>query len=477
VIITINVCLNAMIANFQAGGIAPALVPISMEMGVTLPKAGGLLAYAILLQGLSNIVWVPTMVLIGKRYTVIATMVMFLPAIAWAASATSYNSLLGARLLAGFASGASESLAPAVIGDIWYEHDLSTALGVFTAFLFAGSSIGQVILGYVTEAGGWRWAIWTSFIVAAVNTATLIFFLPETDYQRNVGIEVTAGDIQRAALGQENSMAKSQIPPEHLEEVSELPTESTWTILWTNLWFIRHPHVNYHVNWFKILVQPLWFFFSPTAIWAAMCYSVAVATWTAEGVTVPIMFSPPPYLFNSGALGLFSLAPLVGAILGGTIGSKAVDVFNARVEQRRLRDGSSHKPEERLPMLFFPFLIFGPGMIMYGACIQKGLPWIAPAVGYALNSFGTGLLCSVCLSYVMDSYITRSGQLMVFVNIVRCLLSYGFADIAPFWLVESGPLVVFSTFAGITWAFILMAIPAFYFGERLRRITYRHMDR
>lgn len=422
------------------------------------------MSYNVLAQGLSNLVWVPTMICFGKRWTVLASMVILLPCIAWAASAHSYNSLLAARILSGFASGTSESFAPVIIGDIWFEKDLTTALGFFAFSTLAGAGLGQMILGFVTEGAGWRWAYWVTFIACAVNLVTMIFWLPETTYQRGLVVGVTAGDVERKEMSHHGDKSVS---PENTEPV---PISS---VLRPNLWFWKHPHVEYDRNWFLCFVYPLRLVVAVPVLWSSITYAVGAGSFTAIGICVPQLLGVPPYNFGSAAQGLFGLSALVGISIGATIGTKAVDLFNARIEARRLRQGKDHKPEERLLMLIIPFFTATTGLVMYGVTVQKLLPWIVPAVAYALHCFGFVILAGITFSYAIDSYLVRSGEVMVFNNTVRALISFIITHFTPNFIITVGPTEAYSVLAAVIWGLLLFTIPMFIFGPYLRDLTHR----
>jgi hypothetical protein len=138
-----------------------------------------------------------------------------------------------------------------------------------------------------------------------------------------------------------------------------------------NLWFIKHGHIDYKNNFFITFARPMAFLLSPTILWTTITYAVTVGGFTTVGVIVPQIFSAPPYNFSSGSQGLFSLSGLIGIVLGGSVGSKAVDMFNLRQEKRWLRQGHLHKPEERLIMLIVPGIFAPAGLVMYSAFVKK----------------------------------------------------------------------------------------------------------
>lgn len=448
----------------------PTLTAVSAELGITITVATNLMAYNILAQGLGNIVWVPTMLCYGRRWTILGTSILFIPCIAWCATAKSYNSLLAARIATGFASGASETFAPVIIGDIWYEHSLTTALGFFTLSVLAGAGLGQTSLGYVTNGAGWHWAYWVTFIAASINFLTMLLFLPETAYQRGLSVGVTAGDVERKNMAQEIEKMPSSNDPTQVQ-LGAMDASTEPFSLRRDLWFIHHPHVEYRRNWVRSFLRPFQFFLSPTVLWASLAYSMNAAAFTSIGVCIPQLTEGPPYFFDSGSQGLFGLSGLVGVILGGTVGSKVVNALSGGVERRRLKNGYEHKPEARLIMLVLPFITGGTGLVMYGVTISKGLPWIAPAIGYAMHSFGLAILGSITFSYIVDSYLSRSGEALVFNNMLRALISFGFTSFMPNWLGQVGAAGAFSVLGAVLWGILLLGIPLYFFGPRLRAAT------
>ncbi|KAL2202392.1 MFS general substrate transporter [Sarocladium strictum] len=474
--ITLNICANAFLNNTCAAGLVPTLSATAAELSVPITVATSLMAYNVLAQGLSNIIWVPTTLCFGKRWVVVGSMALLLPCIAWAAVATSFESLLGARVLSGFASGASESFAPMIIGEIWFERDFTLAMGFFAFCTLSGATIGQTILGYVTQGAGWRWAYWATFIACAVNTITLFLWLPETTFRRGLKVGITAGDVQRSEKTAHETSTEHENhkgPDTPFEEHHQFRDAEPMPSMRPNLWFIRHPEVDYSTNWFKVAIRPGQFFMAPTVLWSTITYAIGASAFTIVGVCIPQLLGAPPYNFAAGAQGLFAISSFIGLILGGTIGSRIVDVVNSRIEQRHFRQGKKHKPEDRLIMLILPFVTAPVGLVLYGVSLSKGLPWIAPAFGYGIHSFGLTVMAGITFSYAVDSYLVRSGEIMVFNNTVRALLSFGFATFTPTWETKVGPTVVYTMMAGVVWGVLLLAIPVLMFGPRIREFTNR----
>jgi predicted MFS family arabinose efflux permease len=84
-------------------------------------KLADLVAWTVFAQGIANLLWMPIALCYGKRLVMVITILIFLVGTTWSATAKSYNSLLGSRILASIGSGAVESLGPNIIGgELWY---------------------------------------------------------------------------------------------------------------------------------------------------------------------------------------------------------------------------------------------------------------------------------------------------------------------------------------------------------------------
>lgn len=465
ILCTFHVCLNIFICNFYGGGMVPTSVPVAMQFHVDLAQISSLFSYPIMAQGLSNIIWVPLMLKIGKRHTVILNACMLIPCIVWGGCATSYDSLLAARVLGGFALGASESYGPAIIGDLWYEHDLGTVLGVFTACIYISPTIGQILVGYITQGVGWRWGYWLSLIIAVINAIAMILTLPETTYQRHIVVGVTAGDIQRQHKHKDVRTSTHQ----ESQYISDVQPFS----LMSNLWYFKHPQVDYNSNYFGNLIRPAIFVIAPNILWSGLLWAAVAGAWVAIGVNIPFLFAGPPYLFSPGSQGLFSLSSLIGIMIGGLAGGYITDKVNDKIEKRRLAANQPHKPEERLIMLIVPAILVPVGLAMYGAVMQRRLHWVAGALAWGINSAGMAMISLVVVSYAVDAYILRSGETMVFLNACRCLVTFGILDVMVNWTLTEGPLVTYGCLAGISGALFVLAVPIFFFGPWLRSKTDR----
>jgi MFS family permease len=125
--------LWAWLSNFQAAGISSALplmvtAFIRTEGPIPFPSLTRLISVNVLLLGVSNIWWVPLANTYGRRPIILFTILLLTGFSIWAAEAKSYHSLLAARLFMGLAAGPAETVAPDVVGEVFFVHERGRAM-------------------------------------------------------------------------------------------------------------------------------------------------------------------------------------------------------------------------------------------------------------------------------------------------------------------------------------------------------------
>lgn len=124
--------------------IAPALQTIPVEFNSSFDTSTYLVGGPLLAYGISSFLWVP----VGNRYGV--RLVFVLSALGagcmgcWAARASSFGSLVAARTLASFFYAPPETLAPQLVGDVFYLRDRAKAMtwvGILQASGFSGAPL------------------------------------------------------------------------------------------------------------------------------------------------------------------------------------------------------------------------------------------------------------------------------------------------------------------------------------------------
>ncbi len=81
-----------------------------------------------LTQGLGQLLWMPCIIKYGRRPVIVVSFSLFMLTAIWCGVATSYASELAARILMGFAAGASECATPLIVADIFFLHERGTMM-------------------------------------------------------------------------------------------------------------------------------------------------------------------------------------------------------------------------------------------------------------------------------------------------------------------------------------------------------------
>jgi MFS family permease len=193
------------------------------EFHVSFAPLIDLVSWSVFALGISNLVWMPLAMCIGKRPVIIISMLIFLGGTIWSFKARTVTSLLGSRILASFGAGSIESLGPSIIADIFMERYFATAMACFALFLSGGSQVGPVIAGYITADRGWRWFFKFCAIVNGFNIITCVLFLPETSFRRAYAYNgETAAEIDKEAteMVEHKVVEEGAVEPDSVQHAS-----------------------------------------------------------------------------------------------------------------------------------------------------------------------------------------------------------------------------------------------------------------
>lgn len=119
------------IAVEAALSIAPMFGLLAEEFHLTQTQLNLLSGSCILAQGFANILIVPYSNIFGRRQASLTFAVLIILTEVWEALATSYKSLLAARVLNGLTTAISETVMVQVINDLFFLHERGTWMGIY----------------------------------------------------------------------------------------------------------------------------------------------------------------------------------------------------------------------------------------------------------------------------------------------------------------------------------------------------------
>lgn len=134
--------------------------------------------------GLGSVVMSPTAILFGKRPVYLATAMAFSVTCVWCALSPNYLSLLLARIVQGVSISPVECLPSASIAEIYFLHERAYRLGIYTLLLLGGKNLVPLGSAAVIQSLSWRWVFWITAMIGALCFFLLLFFVPETFWDR-----------------------------------------------------------------------------------------------------------------------------------------------------------------------------------------------------------------------------------------------------------------------------------------------------
>jgi EmrB/QacA subfamily drug resistance transporter len=122
--------------------------------------------------------------ILGRRRVFMAGLAIFTLASLAGGLATSAPMLLAARAVQGVGGAIATPAVLALIVTSFPEgRERTRALGIFTAVVMGGASLGLVLGGMITEWASWRWVLFINVPIGAAVILATPRFLPETERQ------------------------------------------------------------------------------------------------------------------------------------------------------------------------------------------------------------------------------------------------------------------------------------------------------
>ncbi|RKL07616.1 hypothetical protein BFJ71_g2216 [Fusarium oxysporum] len=457
--------LYAFTANYTSGIIAPAfqLWPMIFPKDPrSLSQLSILIAIHILFLGAANIWWVPMSNWMGRRPVLILATTLLTFSTLWCALATSYDSLLAARAFQGIGGAAADTVAPALIGDMFPIHQRGRAMAVYTIMLVVGPLAGGISGGYIVFEQGWKMIFWVCLALSAACLVGVIFFVPETLYTRSAPVEgVTNPEAEKNAQFGNN---------EHVEDkqsvsVGEQQTSYSSFTYVQSLGFIKP-----RGSLLRQFIQP-WKTLAFPGTWVVMLHYAGLVGGIVTISTIgPQLMASPPYLWKANA-GLINIGGVIGGVIGYIYTFMLADGRLVK-KASKTRNGVAES-EDRLPTLFFPLSIATGGLLVFGFCAKNpgGHTWVGLQVGYGMLAFGLMQVPSVGFNYLIDSYHSLAADCFTMVTILRSIIAFAWTFFVADWVHQKGAAEPFGIFGLLMGLFSLLTVPLWMFGKRMRIAT------
>ncbi|EED16272.1 MFS transporter, putative [Talaromyces stipitatus ATCC 10500] len=467
IMILLNISFYNMMGNIFTSGIPPLFSLLIEDFHCSANEAAHLTTYALLMLGLANCWAVPVVEYLGKRYTILISMAVFLAANIWAATAQSYSSLRATRFLGGISGGAIEALGPLIVSECFSEGQLASAMVVYVGFLAAGSSIGPIVAGGIASGlHSWRWFFIVTSIATGINLVSCILMLPSTSHT----VDNCTSDDATQQIKSTGTVNQAEFVTPSTDNETRL-SENLWKLWIRQSFSLRTDRVGHKENPLRLFIRPFPMLLVPEVLVTTLVFGLTIGWVVVTSVLVSTLFAMPPNLWPSWKIGFLNFGPLVGLVIGLPVGGAVADLLSRRATKNS--DGE-HDPRSRLPLVLLGALLSPTGCVIIGWSLNKDLLWAGTTVGWGLLAFGLTSSANILLTYCVDSHRSRAMDVGVLVNVIKNTIGFGVSYAAIDWRSKSGAEAQYGTMAGILWAFYLLVIPLYFFRDSLRKITARN---
>lgn len=318
------VCAFTFLTNYAIGGLAPAFYELSIQFDKTQTETSALLLWPILVLGAFNFFWVPMANYFGKRPIFVFASLLLSVCYLWGALAKSFESLLWSNIIAAFAGSSTEAVGVATVNDLYFLHERGNLMSFYLNAINGGNTIGPLICGFIITGTSWRWHKWIAFILTFINFLVVVFFVPETRYDRSGLLEIPSTEtvpgsfqnseedetVEKIATNSEKEVSDSMSP----ERDQQIPKKTWRQELSLNSGRPKNS------NLMKLFIRPLPLIVYPAVILSFLGFAVSLAWVVAINILNPFVLQAPPYNWKPDVNGLINIAGLVGNVLGAWMG-------------------------------------------------------------------------------------------------------------------------------------------------------------
>ncbi|KAI0391196.1 MFS general substrate transporter [Xylariaceae sp. FL0594] len=291
---------------------------------------------------------------------------------------TSLAQVVVFRFLTG-ATISSINLNPAVSGDLFSVNQRGLALSVASFVPLAGSAIGPIVGGYITQYLNWRWTFW----IVAIATGAL--------FPLNVVVlrETYAPVLRRRALKKQGLPVPEQV---ELKRFENGPWESAKEV-------------------FLLVIRPFLILSSShTASLVGVYLAILFGYLSVLNSTNATVFQEA-YGFSEGSSGLVYLSTTAGTLVGSIYCGFTLDYFLVRgLPHLKKDENAAPRPENRLIPALPSLVLFPIGLLVYGWSIEKRVHFIVPILSTFLYGFSLSSSTVPIMSYLVDIFGDRSAS-------------------------------------------------------------------
>lgn len=284
--------------------------PIHLQSGISFDDLNQGTGYMFLLFGWGLLLWQPLALTYGRRGVYLTCLLGTCLMNVWAGYAATNGKWIATRILIGFFGAPSEALVEVTITDLvrgwprirlkandpskWFTHQRGTYMGLYAMSLFGGQW-AAVPSGFISDAFGWPWVLWTCAILNAFAFVVCFFLMEETMYHRDSSPRVApylseVDEIPEGYTAQTHDKATSTPAYRETTVAQTFPMRTYWQKLWP------FTGLNGHRNSFlEKVYRPLTMLRFPGIIFAGFIYGCFLNWFAMVNAVNSLILTAPPY--------------------------------------------------------------------------------------------------------------------------------------------------------------------------------------
>ncbi|KAG9964053.1 serine/threonine kinase 16, partial [Aureobasidium melanogenum] len=398
----------------------------------------------------------------GKRPAFVFSTIACLIGTIIGSCSTTWNTLMAGRVIQGLGIAAYESLIFPLVSDLFFVHERGLYPAVMAFLLLAIGNICSVVTGRIVLSLGWPYLF--HIMTACVGLAVILVFLfvPETTYRRHL----VARDP-----GVEPDEKSDTKPDPQITQIERLDTPSTVPPRQTFVQSLALYTGTYtDDNLVRLFFAPFAACTNVIALWTIVITGSATSFYVAVSIIIAQVFSPPPYLLDTAAIGNISLGPFIGGALGCVFSAMLLDPITIWLTKR---NGGIFEPEFRLPLSIVG-LLCPAGLFAFGYMCQTLQSPALASFAWGLSLFGIYFTVTPVSAYVLDAFPKIVDEIFIFNIMFKNFLFFGYTTFVSDWVIRSGVEASFYTFGGVGIGLVMLTVPVYVFGKQYRAFCSRH---
>ncbi|OBZ76772.1 hypothetical protein A0H81_03977, partial [Grifola frondosa] len=376
---------------------APALPDIAKHYGITNPtEVAATLSIFLVTFAIGPLFLAPLSEIYGRTWVLHIGNLLFLAFNFGCAYAPTAASLIGFRILAGFAGSAPLACGGGTVSDVFSERDRASGMAVYSVGPLLGPVVGPVAGGFIAQTIGFKYIF---IVIAGLSLISALLGIPILRETYHPVIR-----LRRAKHSADPEKASQMHPHLIQEHGSELHR------VWIDM---TRP--------FILLTRSIICFL--LSLYMALMYGGCIRDVVVHHASIILCSPPSPiYGFSTGIGGLAYIGLGVGFLLATLFGASSADGMYANLVEK---NGGKRKPEFRLPALVFGSLFVPIGLFWYGWSAQAKIHWIMPIIGSGIFGFGMMTTFLPIQLYLVDTF-TFAASALAAASVFRSMLGFAF---------------------------------------------------